>query len=253
MLAALTAPGTIVPVRTIRVLLLQARVPGDPMKEHELRCFATRLGVPISRLLAHDLLEGPPPLRTVREHDALVIGGSGDYYVSRGDLPHLERTLDLLREVVEIGHPTFGSCFGYHLLVRALGGVVIHDPALSEVGTFELVLTEAGRADPLFSTLPVRFEAQLGHKDRATSHPEGIPNLASSERSPFQALRVPGKPIWATQFHPELDHEASTDRYRTYLAAYGGGRTDADDAFLRFRPTPDASDLLHRFVRLVLA
>jgi GMP synthase (glutamine-hydrolysing) len=223
------------------------------MQPHEVRCFAERLRIDPEHVVPHDLLEGPPPLRTVRAHDALVIGGSGDYYVSNGDLPRFEHTLELLRDVVDAGHPTFGSCFGYHLLVRALGGTIVHDPAQSEVGTFELTLTDEGRADPLFGTLPVRFDAQLGHKDRATSHPDGIPNLASSARSPFQALRVPGKPIWASQFHPELDHVASIDRYRTYLAAYGGGRADADDAEIRFRTSPDASDLLYRFIRLVLA
>lgn len=224
------------------------------MGAHELRCFSERLGVSLENVVPHDLvIDGAPSLRALREHDALMIGGSGDHYVSKSDLPGLERTLDLLREVADAGHPTFGSCFGYHLLVRALGGVIVHDPERSEVGTFELALTDAGRADPLFSTLPPRFDAQLGHKDRATSHPVGVENLAASELSPLQALRVPGKPIWATQFHPELGRDTCVDRYRAYLASYGSGVPDADAqrAIDGFRESPHASDLLRRFARFV--
>jgi GMP synthase (glutamine-hydrolysing) len=241
------------PVRSLRVLLLQARKPDDPMKGQEVRCFAAKLGLPEASVVPHDLLAGAPLLRTAREHDAVFVGGSGDFCVSKSDLPHLERTLDLMREISAVGHPTFGSCFGYHLLVRALGGNVVHDPERSEVGTFELELTEAGKNDPLFGTMPERFHAQLGHNDRAEVHPEGLANLAASERSPLQALRVPGAPVWATQFHPELDREACCDRYRAYHATYGGPGDPEAVMRERFLDTPHSSDLLARFLRLVFA
>ncbi len=38
--------------------------------------------------------------------------------------------------------------------IDALGGDVIHDPDNTEVGTFEVELTDAGRQDPLFGDLP---------------------------------------------------------------------------------------------------
>jgi GMP synthase (glutamine-hydrolysing) len=238
---------------SLRVLLLQARNPGDPIREQEVRCFATRTGLPVERIVPHDLLEGPPSLASVRSHDALMVGGSGDFYISKRDLPELERTLDLLREVAVVGHPTFASCYGYHCLVDALGGRIVHDPDQKEVGTFPLELTDAGRTDPLFGTLPDRFQAQLGHRDRASVHPDGIPNLAASERSPLQALRVPGQPVWATQFHPELDRESSGERLRVYLASYAPDLADADRARLeaQFGDSPETSELLRRFLALV--
>jgi GMP synthase (glutamine-hydrolysing) len=238
---------------SLRVLLLQARNPGDPIREQEVRCFADRTGLRPEQFMPHDLLEGPPSLRAVREHDALMVGGSGDFYVSKSDLPELERTLERLREVAALGHPTFASCFGYHCFVRALGGEIVHDPDRREVGTFTLTLTDAGRADPLFGAMPERFDAQLGHQDRARSHPEGLENLAGSERSPLQALRVPGQPVWATQFHPELDHESSTERLRVYLESYAPDLAGAERARLaaQFKESPAASTLLRRFVELV--
>lgn len=86
---------------------------------------------------SYDLCDGPPTLSQVREYDALMVGGSGDFYVSDANLPHFEGFLDLLREIVEIGLPMFASYFGYQRLVEALGGEIIFDPANTEVGTFE--------------------------------------------------------------------------------------------------------------------
>jgi len=236
-----------------KVLLLQARHSEDPMAVHEYRCFVERSGLQAAHVVPYDLCVGPPSLPKVREYDALMVGGSGDYYVSAGNLPEFAGFLDLLREIVQVGHPTFASCFGYQSLVEALGGEVVFDAANTEVGTYLVTLTSAGREDELFGSLPDSFNAQLGHKDRAVAHPQGIPNLASSAASPFQALRVPDKPIWASQFHPELDRAANQDRYRHYLEGYTSHMSaeEVATALERFDDSPESSGLLRRFVELV--
>jgi GMP synthase (glutamine-hydrolysing) len=237
-----------------KILLLQARRDDDPMAAHEHSCFVDRSGLPAEQVVPHDLCAGPPSLAVVRGYDALMVGGSGDFYVSDANLPHFEGFLDMLRKVVEFGLPIFASCFGYQSLVQALGGDIIFDPDKTEVGTFELTLTDEGLSDDLFSALPAAFNAQMGHKDRAVAHPPGIPNLASSEASPFQALRVPDKPIWASQFHPELDRIANEDRYRHYLEGYAPHMSAKEQAAAleRFHDSPEASGLLRRFVEIVL-
>ncbi len=238
----------------MRILLLQARNAADPMRVHEHGCFAARTGLPAEAIEPHDLCEGPPSLSSLRGYDAMMVGGSGDFYVSKGNLPHFEAYLDFLREVAELGHPTFASCFGFQSLVRALGGELVYDPASTEVGTFELELTEQGKIDPLLGKLPARFDAQMGHKDRAASLADGVVHLASSRLCTFQALRIPGKPIWATQFHPELDRQTNLDRYRRYLANYGP-RSAAEQAAAEagFRESPDSSGLLTDFLDLVFS
>ncbi|MDF1562428.1 MAG: type 1 glutamine amidotransferase [Deltaproteobacteria bacterium] len=238
---------------SLKILLLQARRADDPMREQEVGCFVAQSGIPREGYTPWNLTEGPPTLAEVRRHDAVMVGGSGDFYVSKRDLPHFEPLLELLREIVQARHPTFASCFGYQCLVEALGGKIIHDPDNLEVGTFECTLTEAGRADPLLSTLPGRFQAQMGHKDRAQVGPPGTANLASSERSPNQAFRIPDAPIWATQFHPELSGDANLARYKHYLNGYAGHLTQSEvqATFERFRPSPEASHLLKDFVDLV--
>ncbi len=234
---------------------MQAREAADPMAAHEHNCFVHRTGLSAENIRAHDLCQGPPPSREVRAFDAVMVGGAGDYYVSKGNLPRFDAFLDLLRDLIDRRQPTFASCFGYQSLVLALGGEIVFDPDNTEVGTFELTLTDAGRDDPLFGELPATFWAQMGHKDRATRHPEGIPNFAASARAPLQALRVPGLPIWASQFHPELDRDTNQDRFRHYLDGYATYMSpeEREAALGRFRDSPEASALLHRFIALVFA
>ena len=182
-----------------------------------------------------------------------MVGGSGDFYVSRGDLPYQQQLFDFLRELAAVGHPTFASCFGFQCLVSALGGEIVHDAGNTEVGTYPVELTAEGKADPLFGDLPPRFAAQLGRKDRAQSLPAVARNLARSDRSPFQAFRLPGRPIWATQFHPELDRERNLGRYRHYLDGYAAAMSEEEReaAFERFRESPETERLLPAFLQLV--
>ena len=131
---------------TLRILLLQARNEDDPMRLAERRSFAARTGLSLDQIVPHDLLEGPPGLGALESNDALMVGGSGDYYVSNQTLPHFAAQLEFLQEVVERGHPMFASCFGFQILVVALGGEVIYDPQSMEVGTYDSPLRTSGRA-----------------------------------------------------------------------------------------------------------
>lgn len=235
-----------------RFVLLQARDPGDPMAQHEQTCFANALGVPEDRITLHDLLSSAPTEAVVDRHDAILVGGSGDYSVLEGH-DFLPPFFEFLSRVV-IGQkvPTFASCFGFQALVLAGGGDVVHDESRAEVGTYELTVTEAGRTDPLFGALPKTFRAQLGHKDHAARLPAGMTNLASSESAPFQALRVDGLPVIATQFHPELTRAANTERYLRYWDAYGTGDRDNDPVLARMADSPESTALLSRWVEMTL-
>lgn len=237
----------------LRLLLLQARNPEDPVRAEERQSFSEKTGLPLESVVPHDLLLGPPSLDRVKQFDALMVGGSGDYYVSNRSLPHFDAQLDLLATVADIGFPMFASCFGFHILVQAMGGRIIHDPENVEVGTYDISLTPEGQEDPLLGKLPRVFAAQLGRKDRAERLPEGVTHLAASERCPFQCFQIPGKPIWATQFHPELDLEANRLRFERYLQGYSRLMTDAEteEARGRFRASPLTDSLLPGFLDLV--
>ena len=223
------------------------------MAQHEQECFANALRVPTDCISLHDLLAGPPTRGTMDTHDAVLVGGSGDYSVL-GSHPFLRPFFDFLANVIiDQSVPTFASCFGFQALVLAGGGGIVHDEVRAEVGTYTLTVTEAGKNDPLFQTLAPAFRAQLGHKDHAERLPAGMTNLAASEAVPFQALRVDGLPIVATQFHPELTRTTNTERYLRYWEAYGTGNQDDDPVLARMAESPEATALLSRWAEMTLS
>ncbi|MDG1482119.1 MAG: type 1 glutamine amidotransferase [Myxococcota bacterium] len=201
-----------------------------------------------------DLLTTVLTPEILKGRDALLVGGSGDYSVLDPN-PSIRRFIDFLGEVCVLGFPTFASCFGFQALALALGGEVVSDPARAEVGSYTLQLTDTGRKDPVFQALPQKFIAQLGHKDHVTALPAGVLHLAGSALSPFQALRVAGKPIYATQFHPELTWKDNRQRYLRYMSTYGAlfGEAEAQERLESHVPGPEANTLLAGFARTVLS
>jgi len=232
----------------MKIMVLQVRHIDDPMLEHERGCFVGATGLDRSCFDWRNVVEGVPSLAEVRAADALLIGGSGHFSVTEPSAEFFPALTGVLREVVETRHPTFGSCFGYQLLVVALGGRVEHDADCGEVGAYDVDLTKDGARDKLFCGLPDRFVAQMGHLDRAVELPVGVRNLVRSDLCPYQALRVEGAPVWATQFHPELDQAANLHRYRAYIDRY---KPPGGEEGFRSLPSPEASRLLPDFLELV--
>ncbi|HJS30093.1 MAG TPA: type 1 glutamine amidotransferase [Anaerolineales bacterium] len=241
------------PKQPPRILLLQARRQDDPALPEERVSFAARAGLPLDAFVPHDLLSGPPALEEARMASALMVGGSGEYFVSKGDLPRFEETLAFFRAVVAESLPLFASCFGFHLLTAALGGEVIYDPEGIQIGTHELTLTREGADDELLGILPREFAAQLGRKDRASRLPPGAVHLASSREAPYQAFRLRGKPIWATQFHPELTRSENLMRFKRYAEIYTQTMTPAERqaAFDGFHESPHTAALIPKFLELL--
>ncbi|MEE2749986.1 MAG: type 1 glutamine amidotransferase [Myxococcota bacterium] len=218
------------------------------MRTEEHQAFADRLGVSVDSIRCVDVLSESLHEGLLEGMDALVIGGAGEYSVVDPDAP-IKSLIDFVGLVGERGFPTFASCFGFQCLVVALGGEVIHDSEGSEVGSTWVDLSPQGAADPLFGRLPSRFIAQQGHKDRASRLPAEAVCLAHNEAVPFQAIRLQGKPVFATQFHPELTGATNRQRFERYIAHYGEvfGAQRARQMLQEFVPSPEASGLLAGF------
>ena len=238
---------------TLRYLLLQVRNPGDPMSGHEVRCFARHLRCLESDIRVGDLISDPPGQAELDEVDVVLLGGSGDFSVVEGG-PWLESALNVMRQLHELSKPTFASCWGFQAFSLALGGEVVTDLERAEVGTFDLTLTDEGQADPVFGPMGSPFAAQLGHQDIVDRLPEGAICLARSDRVGNQGFRFEGKPIYGSQFHPELDLSSLLDRLRTY-PGYIKSITGLEyEAFVRerCRESIATEGMLERFVLEVL-
>ena len=233
----------------LRFVLLQARNETDPARQDEFHCFLERLDVRPEQVRQVDILTQRLDDTTMRNADVLLVGGAGEYSVLDGH-PAIRHFNSYLADISSSGVPIFASCFGFQALALALGGDVIHDDDNAEVGTYQLRLTEAGAQDELFGSFPQQFKAQLGHKDRIARLPDGLQSLAESDLCPTQAFRLPGLPVYATQFHAELDWWANKQRFRGYMDTYGRlfGEEEAIRQLLGHTPSPEANDLLRRFV-----
>lgn len=233
-------------------LLLQVRNPDDPMRGHEIECFARELQCPTSNILIEDLLTRAPSRDEINRVDAVLLGGSGDYSVAAGGR-WMDPAMEAMRELHERRTPTFASCWGFQAMAAALGGDVVTDHDRAEVGTFDVTLTDAGMDDPVFGPCGRSFAAQLGHEDIVDSLPTDAILLASSDRVTHQAFTFPERPIYATQFHPELamsDLRMRLERYPKYAEEVAG--IPADRILDHLRPSPESSSLLRRFADVVL-
>lgn len=242
----------------MRVLLYQARDAADPMRLHEERCFLDKLsrfeGPGPLGLQCFNLVTEPPRAQDCwREYDVVLVGGSGNYGAVTNEHPWFLAFLETLRAIVRGGKPMFCSCFGHQALAVALGGRVITDRPNAELGTHEVCLTEAGAGDPLYQGFPVSFRAQFGHNDRVSELPPGAVHLASTERCPIQSYRLPGHLVYSTQFHPEMNHAENQERAMGYLQVYDVEQTRPEHLARMFRPSPEASDLIARFLHLTWA
>jgi GMP synthase (glutamine-hydrolysing) len=241
---------------SLRYLLLQTRNGSDPMRAQEMRCFAKMLGCEISAIEVFDLLGSSDPGSKLDAADVCLLGGSGHYSAASEPRrprprPWLERALDTMREIHHRAKPTFASCWGFQAMARAMGGRCVHDPPNAEVGTIDVSLTAAGRDDPLFGGLPPVFAAQAGHEDHVVELPPDAVLLASSARVKEQAFHFAGRPIYCTQFHPELDRAAMLERviaYPEYVAQIA--RVPFDEFVQSCRETPESNSLLRRFLEI---
>ncbi len=182
------------------------------------------------------------------EVTALVVTGS--HAMVTEEQAWSETLAQWLAQVVALGVPVMGICFGHQLLAKALGGIVGDHIDGGEFGTETVRLAEAAVSDPLFCNLPDVFPAQLFHRQSVLHLPPGARVLASSQREPHQAVRFAPR-AWGVQFHPEFDG----DIMAAYLE-YADGQLPQNGfnpVVLRqkLQPTPAAQSLLQGFSRLV--
>ncbi len=146
-----------------------------------------------AELLPHDVDLERVRLRNPR---ALVLSG-GPASVYEPGAPELRR------ELLEMGIPVLGICYGMQAMVLELGGRV-EGAEQGEFGRTELALTSDGGR--LMAGLPELQQSWMSHRDSVFEPPEGFIALASSPGSPVAALEDTERGLYGIQFHPEVVH-----------------------------------------------
>ncbi|MGI8414427.1 MAG: glutamine-hydrolyzing GMP synthase, partial [Solirubrobacteraceae bacterium] len=115
---------------------------------------------------------------------------------------HADGAPPLDPEVLALGIPVLGICYGMQLLARELGGRV-ECAEVGEFGRSRLDVHEPGR---LLAGTPVQQTCWMSHRDAVLAPPPGFNALASSSASPVAAFESVERGVYGIQFHPEVVH-----------------------------------------------
>ena len=119
-------------------------------------------------------------------------------------------------DVMTLGVPTLGICYGMQLMTDALGGRVEKAPH-REFGHAVVTLSPEGA---LFGDLPGSLRVWASHGDFVTAAPSGFAVVGTSANAPVAAMQDPARRLYGLLFHPEVVHtERGTDILRNF--AYG--------------------------------
>lgn len=142
-----------------------------------------------------------PPTRTVewirewKPRGIILSGGPSSVYGE--NVPSAEP------ELLHLGVPVFGICYGMQLITHLEGGVV--ERGRREYGRAEITVQEP---EGIFDGF-ARGEATqvwMSHGDHVVEPPPGYRMLASTPDLPYAAFQAPDRPIFGVQFHPEVAH-----------------------------------------------
>jgi GMP synthase (glutamine-hydrolysing) len=105
-------------------------------------------------------------------------------------------------EIIDLGVPVLGICYGHQLLADLAGGEVANtggaeygNTAMEVIGS-SLLLTE----------LPASQQVWMSHRDQVTDVPPGFVATATSSGAAVAAMEDRDRGLYGVQFHPEVAH-----------------------------------------------
>ncbi len=138
-------------------------------------------------------------VRDFRPNGIILSGGPASVYG--------ENAPRIPAEILAMGVPVLGICYGMQLIADLRGGRVAK--AVDREYGFANIRGQWG--DPLFLGIEefrhnMTIQVWMSHGDRIEQIPEGFVSIAHSENSPVAAMRDESHRIYGVQFHPEVAH-----------------------------------------------
>lgn len=136
------------------------------------------------------------PIELIKHLNAKgIILSGGPSSVYEDGAPHCSQ--DILR----LGVPVLGICYGLQLLSYFLGGKV-ESSSRREYGAAQVRLTAQSQ---LLEGLPSDFQVWMSHGDHVTEAPQGFDVIARTENA-LGAVENKSSLLYGLQFHPEVAH-----------------------------------------------
>ncbi len=104
-------------------------------------------------------------------------------------------------EILNLGIPVLGICYGCQLIAWMRGGKVSTAP-VSEYGKIEVTIKDS----LLFKGIPEKSTVWMSHTDYISEAPEGFNIIGTTDDCPCAVMENTAENIYAVQFHPEVTH-----------------------------------------------
>ena len=238
--------------KDLKILLLQIR------DNHNVRIEEHKSFANFSKLGLHQIeilnVFDTPSFKTnlLDSFDALYVGGASEASVLEPEkYPFINNCIELLRYAAEISKPTFASCFGFQLAVLAFGGIILNKDKGYEMGTVKISLANKAKSDLVYQGIEDRFPAVSVHRQYASTIPEPLEALAFTEQC-IHSFKYKNKPLWAFQFHPEVDRNTLIKRLTIFSRHYTDNAEHLKEVLGSAVETPESNILLGNFVERVL-
>jgi GMP synthase (glutamine-hydrolysing) len=156
-----------------------------------------------SAVVPHDT----PPAEIAALHPRGLVLSGGPASVYEPGAPTLDPQL------LRLGIPVLGICYGMQSMAQALGGEVARTGAAEFGKTPLTVLSRTG----LLRDLPAET-CWMSHRDSVVRAPEGFSVSAQTPGAPVAAMEDRARGLFAVQFHPEVVHTPfGTDLLKGFL------------------------------------
>jgi GMP synthase (glutamine-hydrolysing) len=147
-----------------------------------------------------DVQASDTPAAELKTRRGIIISG-GPASVLEADCP------DIDPNILGLGVPVLGICYGHQLLARHLGGKV----EKGERGEYGLAQLTVTADDPLWEGVE-RSRIWMSHFDIVSKVPPGFKVIGSSEVSGVAAMSDAERHLFGIQFHPEVVHTHAGQR-----------------------------------------
>lgn len=111
-------------------------------------------------------------------------------------------------EILSLGIPILGICYGHQLLAFLAGGTIAPAEAGSEYGKTTVYADDT----LLFGGIPEESVCWMSHTDAVTELPAGFSVIAHTNRCACAAMADEKRRLYGVQFHPEVAHTEFGDR-----------------------------------------
>ena len=140
-------------------------------------------------------------VRAMAPSAIILSGGPASVYAE--DAPAIDS------EILALGIPVLGFCYGQQAMAVALGGTVGHTDK-GEYGPAHI--TREGADSQLLAGTPHEQTVWMSHRDAVTEVPQGFTVTSRTDACPVASMEDASRKLYATQFHPEVRHTPHGNR-----------------------------------------